>query len=369
MAVRRGSGDGSIFKENGRYVACIDVSNGSGGRVRRKRRVRTYAEARTALRELQEEARKGVLGAGHTTVATYLEDWLTHVLPARNVTIATTENYSVIVHKHIVPAIGALRLNQLRAEHVDEMLRSMAASGKARSTIRLARTVLVLALTHAERRDLVGRNAARLAILPPAPTRESRSLTADQARDLLKAAKGDHLEAAWVVGLLLGLRPGELFALRWEDVDFDAGVLHVRQAIKRAGGNTFALGEPKTRTSRRSLDMPAMVAEALSAHRAAQAAERLTAGPSWQDGDLVFCTQMGGMLDPANTRRAFRRLTKTAGLGPWHPHVPLEQIADVAGHAPGSRMTGGVYRQQVTPSVGAARPAMDRLFGADASPA
>ena len=175
----------------------------------------------------------------------------------------------------------------------------MAAAGKARSTIRLARTVLVLALSHAERRDLVGRNAARLSIVPPAPTRESRSLTVSQARSLLSAARGDRLEAAWVTMLLLGLRPGEVFALAWQDIDLEAGVLHVRRAIRRAGGSTFTIGEPKTARSRRSLDLPALVAEALRSHRTRQATERLAAGSAWQDAGLVFTSTIGTMLDPA----------------------------------------------------------------------
>ncbi|MGH9073866.1 MAG: tyrosine-type recombinase/integrase, partial [Acidimicrobiales bacterium] len=241
MAKRRGSGEGSIFRDGNRWVACIDLP-APGGRVRRKRSARTYAEARAKLRELHEEARAGVAGAGRLSVAAYLDDWLANVLPARGVTVATTENYSTMIHHHVVPALGAIRLDRLRAEDVDGLLRDMAGAGKARSTIRLARTVLVLALTHAERRDMVARNAARLAVVPPGPVRESRSLTLDQAKALLEVAREDRLEAAWVVMLALGPRPGECFALRWVDLDLDAGVLHVRQAIRRAGGATFTLG-------------------------------------------------------------------------------------------------------------------------------
>lgn len=381
MSKRRGSGEGSIFQDGNRWVASVTVASGEGRQVRRKRMARTYAEARTKLRELQAEAEAGVVGAGRLTVAAYLEDWLAHVLPARAVSQATAENYATMIHHHIVPALGRIRLDQLRADDVDRLLRQMAAAGKARSTIRLARTVLVLALSHAERRDMVGRNAARLSIVPPAPTRESRSLTVSQARSLLSAARGDRLEAAWVTMLLLGLRPGEVFALAWQDVDLDTGILHVRRAIKRAGGCMFTIGEPKTTRSRRSLDLPALVAEALRSHRTRQAAERLAAGSAWQDSGLVFSTALGVMLDPANTRRAFARLTEAAGLGRWHPHearhsavsllsaagVRLEEVADVVGHAPGSRMTGDVYRHQINPSVGAAKETMDQLFGTGSS--
>ncbi len=113
--------------------------------------------------------------AGRTAVADYLTEWLTHVLPARGVSEATEENYAIMVRCHIT--LGAIRLEQLRPDDVDRMLRGLAEAGKARSTIRLSRTVLAMALTHAERRNLVARNAARLAIVPPAPTRQSRALS------------------------------------------------------------------------------------------------------------------------------------------------------------------------------------------------
>ncbi len=376
MAKRRGSGEGSIAREGERWVARITVSSVNGKQVRRKRMARTQAEARIKLRELQAEAKAGVVGAGRTTVAEYLTDWLKHVLPARGVSEATEENYAIMVRCHIVPVLGAIRLDQLRPDDVDKMLRGMAEAGKARSTIRLARTVLALALTHAERRDLVARNAAHLAIVPPAPTRQSRALTVGEARTLLGAVGGEPLEAAWVAMLLLGLRPGECFALRWGDIDLGAGTLHVRQAIKRGAGNAFSFGEPKTPRSRRTLDMPDLLIDALKTRMKAQSADRLAAGLAWTDLDLVFSTAVGTMVDPANSRRAFRRVTEAAGLGRWHPHearhsavsilsatgVPLEVVADVVGHAPGSKMTGDVYRHRITPSVSAAKATMNGLF-------
>ncbi len=84
---------------------------------------------------------------------------------------------------------------------------------------------------------------------------------------MLDAIAGEPLEAAWVAMLLLGLRPGECFALRWGDIDLEAGRLHVRQVIKRGAGNSFSFGEPKTPRSRRTLDMPDLLVHALKARK------------------------------------------------------------------------------------------------------
>lgn len=378
MGKRRGNGDGSIYRDGDRWVASITVASTTGRQARRRRSARTYTEARRLLRELTEQATAGVVGSGRTTLGDYLEDWLTHVLPARKPAPGTTDNYTWAVRHHVIPALGKVRLDQLRADDVDRLLRDIIGAGKARSTARIARTVLVMALEHAERRDLVPRNVARLSILPPGPVRESRSLTLDQARTLLATIAGERLEAAWVVMLTCGLRPGELLGLAWDAVDLDAGTLRVCQALNRAGGAAFVLGEPKTPKSRRTLDVPSPAIEALRSHRARQAAERLAVGSAWRDAGLVFTTEIGTVLDPRNFRRAFARVTEAAGLGTgWHPQelrhsavsllsaagVRLEDVADVVGHSSASRMTGDVYRHQVHPSVSAAKAPMEAMFG------
>jgi integrase len=177
--------------------------------------------------------------------------------------------------------------------------------------------------------------------------RQGRSLTPEQARKLLAAAQRDRIGNLVVVGLMLGLRPGELCGLRWCDVDLDGGVLTVRQARRRERGpdgrERLSFAEPKTPRSKRSLRMPAPVLEALHRQRAQQARERLRAGSAWQDHDLVFATTVGTAVNPSNLRRDFARLTIGAGLGPWTPNelrhsagsllsaagVRLEEVADV----------------------------------------
>ena len=80
-------------------------------------------------------------------------------------------------------------------------------------------------------------------------------------------------------------------------------------------------GETKTRQSRRTLELPARVAEALRVHRTSQLHVQLAAGDRWQGADLVFCTSVGTALDAANVRRSFRRVAAAAGLDAqaWTP--------------------------------------------------
>ena len=93
---------------------------------------------------------------------------------------------------------------------------------------------LVQALWHAERQGLVVRDVASLVPTPAGPRTAGRSLTVAQADDLLSAARGHPLEAAIVVGLTCGLRPGELLALAWADVDLNERTLRVQRALVRS---------------------------------------------------------------------------------------------------------------------------------------
>jgi integrase len=156
--------------------------------------------------------------------------------------------------------------------------------------------------------------------------------------------------------------------LTWHDVEFDAGVVHVRRQRTHVEGVTTITDTLKTDASVRSLRAPVEVIEALRMHRTRQVEARLAA-IEWNDPhDLVFTTSVGSPWNPSNVRREFRRVAVAAGLGPdWHPHelrhscgsllsargVPLEVIADVLGHRD-SRMLQRTYRHRVTATVEAA---------------
>ena len=373
MAVRRGSGEGSIFKQGERWVAVVTVTSAGGRQQRQKRTARTYGEARTRLRELQRDLAAGVTPS-RTTVAGFLENWLGRQRAAAK-SPNTIVNYEWAITRHILPALGHIVLSELRADDVDNLLMSMAENGKAKNTMMRVRAILVMALKDAERRSLVMKNVAALTSTPAGPRRESRSLTLDQARLLLAASAGDRLEAAWTTMLLLGLRPGEVCGLSWEDVQLDKGHLHVRHARLDEPGGT-RIGRTKTRGSIRSLEMPDQVRRALVEHRRRQAQERLGAGRAWTDHGLVFTTTIGTPIDRWALDRDFAKVAAKAGLDHWQPRelrhstvsllsaagVPLEEVADVTGHST-TRMTGEVYRHSVRPTVDAARRTMDRLFG------
>ena len=127
------------------------------------------------------------------------------------------------------------------------------------------RSVLGRALDYAQRRQLVTANVARIVELPAeaARTEEGRAMTPEQARALLEHTDGHPLHAYWAIILYLGLRPGETAGLTWPDIDLDNHVLHVRRSLKIENKQLVVDERLKTTRSRRSLDVPAPLADIL----------------------------------------------------------------------------------------------------------
>lgn len=186
---------------------------------------------------------------------------------------------------------------------VRAFLATMAAQGYSTSTIRCTRGVLRLALRRAQEDDRLVRNVADLAEVPTGKRRQGGSMSREQMNALL----GLDLDAWWraylTTAFTTGMRVGELLALSWDDVDFDAGVIRVRHSLKREHG-TLLIGDLKTQSSKRTMQMPAAVAAA-----------RLAA-PDWQDCGLVFCSPRNGRPKwHSLVDGTFKRLCEQAGIG------------------------------------------------------
>jgi integrase len=95
------------------------------------------------------------------------------------------------------------------------------------------------------------------------------------------------------------MRRGELLGLKWSDVDLESSSVQVRRTLTRTdNGRRLALGEPKTRKSRRTVSLTPRAAEALKSHRARQAEEKLKASSLYADQGLVFAGEAGGFSTP-----------------------------------------------------------------------
>ena len=311
---RRGNGEGGItrHKKSGLYMARYTVQMATGPK-RRTVYGKTRKEAAEKLTKAMADRDGGlVFDAENQTVGEYLQRWLNDSVRG-SVKPVTFENRARVVRVHISPALGRIKLKALAPAHVQGFYRAKLDEGLASSSVHTIHSVLHTALKRAVKLELVPRNAAA-AVDPPRPRpKEIRPLDAAQAKALLSAARGDRLEAVYVLAVTAGLRISELLALKWEDVDLERGVLHVRRTLSAAdSGPTFTT--PKSGKGR-GIKLTGQAVDALKRHRATQNEERLRLGSMWEDWGLLFCAERGTPSSRRTlTRCSFKPLLKRAGL-------------------------------------------------------
>ncbi len=187
-------------------------------------------------------------------------------------------------------------------------------SGLSPATVQKIHAVLRKALAQAVRWSMIPRNVADAVKAPRPAPKEMRPLSPGQARKLLQASRGHRLEALYLLAVHTGMRQGELLALKWEDVDLNAGVIRVKRTLTRDGGR-ISLGEPKTRRSRRTVHLTGAAAEALRSHLERQLEDIGRLGDRYRDHGLVFTSGVGTPIHPTHLRRrSFVPLLEAAGL-------------------------------------------------------
>lgn len=328
---------------DGSWHARVTVGRLPDGRPQRKHvQRRTKAEVRTAVRELERHRDTGrqLWANDDITLAQWLDHWLDAVLPmtARWKTLST---YRSQMRLHVIPALGAWRLTELRPEHFEEHYRRMQADGHSTHVIRAVHRVLRSSFNEAVRRRRLTTNPLLVARPPRAENVEVEPLTVEECRRVLEVAQASDHPARWSIALSLGLRQGEALGLFWSDIDLGDGVLRVRRSVQRhtwlhgcptvAGqptcghtrgaeceqrhGGGLLLVEPKTRSSKRTIVLPQPLIDELRAHRAGVGRRRLACGSDWDaTHDLVFPGPAGGLIDPARDNAEWNRLVAAAGV-------------------------------------------------------
>ncbi len=319
------------------------------------------------------------------SVGEYLEHWLTHA--ESTVSVRTYERYRDIVRLHLSPALGTIKLGQLKPMHISSYYSQALKTGRLPShkkrqpgepaepkrglsaqTVRHHHRVLHLALKQAVRWQMLASNPAD-AVTPPRPERrDMTTLDESQTAALLRDLVGTRMYVPVLLAVTTGLRRGELLALRWGDIDLDSGALSVCRSLQLSREKGLLFREPKTAKSRRVVKLLPMAVEALREHRRRQTECRwalLANGELYEDNDLVIChTKSKAGPKPLLAGRPWRpdtltswweALAKSRGLGLRlhdlrHTHATQLMRANVAtkvvserlGHASTS-ITSDIY--------------------------
>lgn len=371
MVRRRGNNEGTITKRaDGRWEARVTLHNGT----RRCFYGKTRQDAARKLAEVLRDQDKGLPIVGERqTVAQFLATWLESMRPT--IRLSTWIRYEQLVRLHLIPTLGRLQLSKLTAQQVQALYSTKLQEGLSQTTVRHLHMTLHGALESALRLGLVQRNVCDMVNAPRMRRVEMVTLSPEQARTLLEAARGDRFEAIYTLALTTGMREGELLSLRWRSLDLEQGTLQVRTTIRRTTEG-FTVTEAKSARSRRKLLLTPNAVDALRRHREIQLIERAQLAEAWEDNDLVFPNTIGRPVEAGNfLRRHYRPLLKRLGFPPVRFHdlrhtaatllllqgIHPKIVSEMLGHASVS-ITLDLYSHVLPDMQRDAMEAMARLF-------
>ncbi|MDJ0354474.1 site-specific integrase [Pseudarthrobacter sp. PH31-O2] len=302
----------------------------------------TKGRAETALLASMKERHKG---AGRLATNPSLQDvatkWLASIEVPRVVVDAngdmvaggisggirrqTWDQYDGIVHRHIEPGLGALKINEIRTSTCDYFLRSLVVGGKGHTNARLAKTVLKQIMSYAIRHDLyagdnpvtevdrLGRVQKKPVGLSDATTEEIRNAVRDWRQAPGHPGPRPTNTLADVVEVLLGTgaRIGEVLAIRLKDIDLSGEVGRIAIAgtlVEPRHGPKFRQHFPKNHASYRILPVPRFVVDVL--------VRRMKESPSNNKAGALFWSRRGTYMQGSSVRRTLRAALAEAGMDP-----------------------------------------------------
>lgn len=353
---RRANGEGSIYPFRNGFAAKVwvrDPSTGASRRAQLSGRTRDEVAAKVRAAVAASDSGKAAV-ASRMTVTAYADRWMSTTLDAKAVGASTRRLYRHALRSYVKPVIGDVPLSRLVPRHVEDVDLWMRRRDRplSDSTRRTAYNVLSMLLDTAVRDGLIAANPAARIDRPVQRRRAQPHYTAAQAHRLVGVVAG-HRTFAHLVPVMLytGLRPGEALALRWEDVDLDAGLVTVTGTLSvdddgRMFRSPWAKGLQHRDRPPRGVPLVRPARDVLRAARAGQVKERLLAGSAWTDNGLVFTDELGRLLDDRTLRVPYRRFVADAGLtGSFHAlrrstgtlltdvGTPLPVVSAILGHA------------------------------------
>jgi integrase len=274
-------------------------------------------------------------------------------------------SYRNSLEVHVLPALGARRLGDLRVRDVQTFIDTLVRAGLNAATIRNAVMPLrVIARRALLQGDLVI-NPVSGVRLPAVRGTRDRFATPQEAAELIEAAP-DRDRTIWATAFYAGLRRGELQGLHWDDVEFDRGVLRVRRQWDRY---VHAETTPKSAAGTRSVPLTLVLQDHLLRHQAASSG-----------GERVFAAASGQPFDPGELMVRARRAWGAAGLEPVCLHearhsyaslmaeagVPIEDLSEFLGHST-INLTIKTYRHLYPQARERAARALDALIAGAAT--
>ena len=304
-----------------RYTAGYDP--GTGKQIQKSITGKTQNEVAKKLKEVTASLDAGTyIVPNKTTVSQWMDTWHAEYLGA--VKLSTVSSYEATIRNHIKPGLGAIRLEALTTQDIQEFYNSRQKGDETREplapkTIKNIHGVLHKALEQAMLNGLIRNNPADPCVLPRRPKQKVKPLNEEQITKLIKALKGHKYENLILTTLFTGLREGEVSGLQWDCVNLETGTILVDKQLQslrksvRGNGDKYAL-VPTKNGKERHLTIAPFVVELLKKEKAKQDANREYYEDLYEESGLVFTDESGHRITPQAAYRAFKLVVTELGM-------------------------------------------------------
>ena len=271
--------------------------------------------AEKELRDLLTKMDQGLpVQADKLTVSEWADMWLKdHIEPARRQ--KTTERYRDVVKKYIVPYIGHMALQKIGPTDIKALESDWLSQGMSKQGVAYSHRILSACLKYGVRMEVIFRNPAEVVEPPKIERKEIHPPSPSTVKEILEKSESLReplFPALWLIAYT-GLRRGECLGLEWNNIDLNGQKISVVQSLVRSAQKGLILQPPKTRLSRRVIDIDSDTVEVLNRHRLGQGESKLMLGTSYVDRDLVFPNDLGEFLNPMALTRTLDRVCKRLG--------------------------------------------------------
>ena len=310
-----------------RYYVTFRYAVGCGGR--KKRRTQTYLthqEAAEALRRFELQTQNGAAPQMGFTLESWLQFWLEDVVTP-NRAASTIHGYANMIHRHLIPAMGATRLDRLSPIQLQHYYAAKLKEGLSANTVRKHHHLLLAALELAVRQGQLEHNPAQ-SVTPPTPVAPKHTYyNSIQLHHLFELTTGTQLELVVRLAGFLGLRRSEICGLRWDHVDLGKNVIEVCSVRTSVGGMVVEKGT-KTDASCRKLDFSDIPELKIPLQREFHRQKSREEG--YNPGNYVVVRKDGMPYQPDYLSNCLRQFVSLHALPPVTLHGLRHSFASIA---------------------------------------
>lgn len=261
-----------VILKHGKWHVRISTRSGmrdKAGRIVYYQTVRrcdpeTPARAQEIIDSLKSEAKEAKAQAEDPLVNEFIESFLQ--TKKKGIGKRTSGHYDYVFERYIRKGLGLYRLKDVTTLGLQKWIDSLDASADGVQRVHM---LLTMAFKYAVLWGVITENPCKHIILPPWRRSESLSMSKAEVDKFLAYCKTDDKHIIWEFGLETGLRPQEILALSWSDVDLVKNKVRVRRALIEGAGPLF-LDHPKTETSLRTVKITPYLSSRLARHKEIQ---------------------------------------------------------------------------------------------------